>query len=55
MVGGGRGSQIGYIHRSAAVRDGSFALLAGALDVDAARGRELGAALGLAPERCYPD
>ncbi|SDI22654.1 hypothetical protein SAMN05192534_12629 [Alteribacillus persepolensis] len=24
MVGGGRGSQIGYIHRSAALRDQNF-------------------------------
>jgi len=55
MIGGGRNSQIGYLHRSAALRDGTFALLAGALDIDAARGREFGAALGLAPERCYPD
>jgi len=55
MVGGGRGSQIGYVHRSAALRDGTFALVAGAFDVDAARGRELGAALGLDPARCYPD
>jgi predicted dehydrogenase len=55
MVGGGRGSQIGYIHRSAALRDGAFALLAGAFDIDAGRGREFGAALGVEPERCYPD
>ena len=55
MVGGGRGSQVGYIHRSAALRDGAFALHAGAFDLDAARGRDFGGALGLAPERCYPD
>ncbi len=24
MIGGGRGSQIGYIHRSSALRDGLF-------------------------------
>ena len=36
MVGGGGSSQIGYIHRSAALRDGSFTLLAGAF---ACRGR----------------
>lgn len=34
MVGGGQGSQIGYIHRSAALRDGSFQLVAGAFDLD---------------------
>jgi predicted dehydrogenase len=55
MVGGGRGSQIGYIHRSAALRDASFSLVAGAFDIDAARGRDFGVAMGLAPERCYPD
>ena len=42
MVGGGRGSQIGYIHRSAALRDRSFELVAGALDIDPERGRAFG-------------
>ncbi len=55
MVGGGQGSQIGYIHRSAALRDGMFQLVAGAFDLDPLRGRDFGASLGLAPERCYPD
>lgn len=55
MVGGGRGSQIGYVHRSAALRDGTFDLLAGAFDIDPDRGRAFGADLGLDPGRCYPD
>ncbi len=55
MVGGGGTSQIGYIHRSAALRDGNFSLLAGAFDLDAQRGRDFGVALGVAAERCYPD
>ena len=55
MVGGGRGSQIGYIHRSAALRDNSFALVAGAFDLDPERGRTFGVDLHVAPERCYPD
>lgn len=55
MVGGGGTSQIGYIHRSAALRDGNFRLLAGAFDIDAERGRAFGASLGVAAERCYPD
>lgn len=55
MVGGGGTSQIGYIHRSAAMRDGNFSLLAGAFDLDAQRGRDFGVALGVAAERCYPD
>jgi predicted dehydrogenase len=55
MVGGGRGSQIGYIHRSAALRDSTFVLAAGAFDLDPERGRAFGVGLGVAPERCYPD
>lgn len=55
MVGGGGTSQIGYIHRSAALRDNNFQLLAGAFDIDAERGRDFGTSLGVAPERCYPD
>lgn len=55
MVGGGLGSQIGYSHRSAALRDGSFQLVAGAFDLDAARGRQFGVKLGVDAERCYPD
>ena len=55
MVGGGKGSQIGYIHRSAALRDGNYELVAGAFDIDPERGIEFGKELGVAPERCYPD
>jgi predicted dehydrogenase len=55
MVGGGRGSQIGYIHRSVALRDSTFVLVAGAFDLDPERGRAFGVGLGMAPERCYPD
>ena len=55
MVGGGKGSQIGYIHRSAAERDRYFQLAAGAFDLDAARGRAFGVELGLDPDRCYAD
>lgn len=55
MVGGGRGSQIGSIHRSAALRDRAFDLVAGAFDLDPERGRAFGVELGLDPERCYQD
>lgn len=55
MVGGGRQSQIGYIHRSAALRDGVFKLVAGAFDIDAERGRAFGTGIGVAAERCYAD
>jgi predicted dehydrogenase len=55
MVGGGRGSQIGYIHRSAALRDRSFELVAGAFDLDPERGRAFGIELGVEAARCYRD
>ncbi|MCP3763673.1 Gfo/Idh/MocA family oxidoreductase [Domibacillus sp. A3M-37] len=55
MVGGGRGSQIGYIHRSAALRDHNFQLVAGAFDINPERGREFGINLHVNPERCYSD
>lgn len=55
MVGGGIGSQIGYIHRSAALRDFNFDLVAGAFDIDPERGKAFGANLHVAPERCYPN
>ena len=55
MVGGGKGSQIGYIHRSAALRDFCFELVAGAFDIVPERGREFGKKLHVNEERCYPD
>ncbi|MDO6849721.1 Gfo/Idh/MocA family oxidoreductase [Priestia megaterium] len=55
MVGGGRGGQIGYIHRSAALRDNNFQLVAGAFDIDPARGKDFGVNLHVNPERCYPN
>ncbi|WP_370417270.1 Gfo/Idh/MocA family protein (plasmid) [Pantoea vagans] len=54
MIGGGRLSQVGYKHRSGALRDNTaFQLVAGAFDIDATRGREFGVNLGLPAERCY--
>ncbi|MGG5776110.1 Gfo/Idh/MocA family protein [Bacillus subtilis] len=55
MVGGGRGSQIGYIHRSAALRDHHFQLVAGAFDINPERGKDFGMNLHVTPERCYLD
>jgi len=55
MVGGGRGSQIGYIHRASAARDGLFQLVAGAFDIDPARGIDFGTHLGVDETRCYKD
>lgn len=53
MVGGGRGSQIGYIHRSSAQRDNIFKLVAGAFDINPERGRDFGVNIGLEETRCY--
>ena len=55
MVGGGKGSQIGYVHRNAALRDRYFDLVAGAFDLDPERGRAFGVSLDLDPARCYAD
>jgi len=55
MVGGGRGSQIGYIHRSSAQRDNIFQLVAGAFDINAERCKDFGSNLGLDSNRCYED
>jgi predicted dehydrogenase len=55
MIGGGRGSQIGSIHRASALRDGLFQLVAGAFDINPQRGKEFGKNLGVDPNRCYAD
>ena len=53
MIGGGEGSQIGPAHRLGAQADGNFVLAAGALDVDAEKGRAYAQRLGVAPDRAY--
>ena len=53
MIGGGEGSQIGPAHRLGALADGNFVLAAGALDVDAEKGRVYAEKLGVAPDRAY--
>lgn len=56
MVGGGRTGNVGYKHRLGALRDNTaYQLVAGAFDLDAARGVEFGSNLGVDPARCYPD
>ena len=55
LIGGGEGSQIGGSHRIAARMDDAFQLVAGALDVDAARARDFAMRLGIAKDRAYGD
>ena len=53
FVGGAAPSMIGQVHRRAAVMDNAFAVLAGALSRDAARGVAAAAEYGIAPDRAY--
>ncbi len=53
MVGGGPGAFIGAVHRTAALMDGAFTLVAGALSADPAKCQERAAEWGIAPERAY--
>ena len=53
MVGGGEGAFIGAVHAIAARIDNHYELVAGALSSEPERARRSGAAIGLAPERCY--
>ncbi|MBO6791293.1 MAG: Gfo/Idh/MocA family oxidoreductase [Dinoroseobacter sp.] len=53
MVGGGEGSQIGPAHRLGAQADGNFVLAAGALDIDAEKGKAYAQSLGVASDRAY--
>jgi predicted dehydrogenase len=55
MVGGGEGAFIGAVHRLAARMDGHYELVAGALSATPEKARRSGEALGLAPDRIYPD
>lgn len=53
MVGGGLGGNIGSAHRSAALLDGRWDLVAGALSRDPQRGRDSAAVWQIAPDRAY--
>lgn len=55
MVGGGRGAFIGAIHRMAARLAGRYEIVAGAFGANPTRSIEDGVALGIAPDRAYPD
>jgi predicted dehydrogenase len=55
MIGGGEGSQIGPAHRISAALDGLYDFRAGALDVNAEKGRAYAQKLGVAADRAYGD
>ncbi|MEA2024909.1 MAG: Gfo/Idh/MocA family oxidoreductase, partial [Actinomycetota bacterium] len=55
VIGGGPGSFIGAMHRTAARIDDRYEIVAGALSSDSERSIAAGRALGLPPERCYGD
>ncbi len=53
MIGGGEGSQIGPAHRISAALDGLYEFRAGALDVNAEKGKAYAQKLGVAADRAY--
>ena len=55
VIGGGPGSFIGPMHRTAARVDDRYELIAAALSSDPERSRSAGAALGLDEDRAYGD
>lgn len=55
MVGGGEGAFIGAVHRIAARLDDRYELIAGALSASSDKAMRSAAAIGLPPERSYPD
>ena len=55
MIGGGEGSQIGPAHRISSAMDARFDLKAGALDINAAKGRDFARSLGIPDDRAYGD
>jgi predicted dehydrogenase len=55
VIGGGPGSFIGAMHRTAARLDDRFEIVAGALTSDPGRSRAAGVAIGLSEDRAYGD
>ncbi len=55
MVGGGDGSFIGAVHRSAAAVDGELELVCGAFSSNPGRSIEAAERLGIKAQRAYPD
>jgi len=55
VIGGGPGSFIGAMHRTAARLDDRYELVAGALSSNPERSRDAAIALGIEPDRAYGD
>ena len=55
VVGGGPGSFIGPVHRTAARLDDHYEVVAGVLSRDPERSRAAATAIGIAPDRAYGD
>lgn len=55
VIGGGPGSFIGSMHRTAARLDDRYELVAASLSADADRSRRAGIAIGIDPDRSYGD
>ena len=55
VIGGGPGSFIGAMHRTAARLDGRYDLVAGVVSSDPARSRRAAAGMGIDPSRAYAD
>jgi predicted dehydrogenase len=53
VIGGGPGSFIGEVHRTAARIDDNYEVVASVLSSDPARSRDAGIAIGVVPERAY--
>ncbi|MCB1758418.1 MAG: Gfo/Idh/MocA family oxidoreductase [Gammaproteobacteria bacterium] len=55
VIGGAAGAFIGPLHRIAARMDGLFEIVAGVLSSNPEKSVAAGGAIGLSPERAYPD
>lgn len=55
VIGGGPGSFIGAMHRTAARLDGRYQLVAGVVSTDPERSRRAAIGMGIDPARAYPD
>ena len=55
IVGGGKGSFIGYAHMGAATLEGEAVIAAGVFSSDPEKGKARGAELGIHPSRVYED